>query len=372
MASLLYYLGRRKMLLLSLLLFLFVSVCSSDCSEQRPQPQPRRRMFKFMEEEAEKEQVYQQPLKKKNQTKLIKPTKAVKFNKKTKNKSNSTSTKTITSSSSLDPAKAKKSKATKSTAATKEEESDRISKKKKPREEELEEEEEEEDFVSELKDLPMKFQQSLIPDLERISTNIAKANKEITKGFKPYVGNKYAASMATLLSCALVLIPLVLVSLLFNKIKAYFSLQKLLIFIQAYLAIYFAILSLSSFVTGLEPLGFFYSTSRSTYLCLQLLQTLAYALYLLLLIMYLVLLFSTDAALASRFLGLAQTFVGLSVGLHYYMTVFHRLVLKQPPKTSWKIHAVYATCFFLICLLAGAERRKKTYLEEGGQEGKKN
>ena len=199
-----------------------------------------------------------------------------------------------------------------------------------------------------------------------------KANKEITRGFKPYVGNKYAPTITTLLSCAFALIPLLLASLLFNKIKAYFSLQKLLIFIQAYLAIYFSILCLSSFVTGLEPLRFFYSASRSTYLCLQVLQTLAYVLDLLLLLMYLVLVFSTDSGLGSKFLGLAQTFVGFSVGLHYYVTVFHRVVLKQPPKTNWKIHAIYATCFFLICVIARADRKKKTYLEEGGEEGKKN
>ncbi|KAG4923193.1 hypothetical protein HKD37_18G049387 [Glycine soja] len=238
------------------------------------------------------------------------------------------------------------------------------------------EDEVDDDLVSEFKDLPMKFQQTLIPDLERISTTskayITKANKEITRGFKPYVGNKYAPTITTLLSCAFALIPLLLASLLFNKIKAYFSLQKLLIFIQAYLAIYFSILCLSSFVTGLEPLRFFYSASRSTYLCLQVLQTLAYVLYLLLLLMYLVLVFSTDSGLGSKFLGLAQTFVGFSVGLHYYVTVFHRVVLKQPPKTNWKIHAIYATCFFLICVIARADRKKKTYLEEGGEEGKKN
>jgi len=238
------------------------------------------------------------------------------------------------------------------------------------------EDEVDDDLVSEFKDLPMKFQQTLIPDLERISSTskqyITKANKEMTKGFKPYVGNKYAPTIATLLSCAFALIPLLLASVLFNKIKAYFSLQKLLVFIQAYLAIYFSILCLSSFITGLEPLRFFYSTSRSTYLCLQVLQTLAYVLYLLLLLMYLVLVFSTDSGLGSKFLGLAQTFVGFSVGLHYYMTVFHRVVLKQPPKTNWKIHAIYSTCFFLICVIAGADRRKKTYLEEGGEEGKKN
>ncbi|XP_050291092.1 uncharacterized protein LOC126732352 [Quercus robur] len=238
---------------------------------------------------------------------------------------------------------------------------------------------EEDDLVSDFRDLtglPTKFQRTLIPDLEKFSITskayIFKANKEITKGFKPIVGNKYAATIATVVSCAFMLIPLLLVSLIFTKIKAYFSLQKLLIFIQIYLSIYFSILCLSSLVTGLEPLRFFYATSMSTYVCLQLLQTLGYVLYLLLLLMYLILVFSTECGLGSKFLGLAQTFVGFAVGLHYYMAVFHRMVMHQPPKTNWIVHGIYATCFFVICLFANAERRKKAYLEEGGEEGKKS
>ncbi|GAB4848681.1 hypothetical protein Ancab_003393 [Ancistrocladus abbreviatus] len=235
---------------------------------------------------------------------------------------------------------------------------------------------EDDDLVSGFKDLPTKFQQTFVPDLHRISTNskiyLSNANKEFAKGFKPYVGSKYAPTIATAISCAFIIIPLLLVSLIINRIKAYFSLQKIVIFIQIYLSIYFSILCLSSLVTGLEPLRLFYATSQSTYIWLQVLQTLGYVMYLLLLLMYLVLVFSTDSGLGSKFLGLAQTFVGFAVGLHYYMTVFHRVVLHQPPKTSWEIHGIYAACFLVICLSANAERRKKAYLEDGGEEGKKN
>ncbi|KAI3725684.1 hypothetical protein L1987_65476 [Smallanthus sonchifolius] len=238
------------------------------------------------------------------------------------------------------------------------------------------EDDEEDDLVSEFRDLPSRFQETLIPDLEVISSTskayLNKANKRISKEFNPIVGKKYAPIIASIISFAFILIPFLLVSLIFNRIKAYFSLQKLIIFIQIYLAIYFSILSLSSLVTGLEPLKFFYATSQSTYVCLQLLQTLAYVLYLLVLLMYLVLIFSTESSIVSKLLGLGQTFVGFAVGLHYYMTVFHRAVLRQPPKTSWKVHAVYATCFVLICLLGTAERRKKAYVVDGTEEGKKN
>ncbi|KAL4380029.1 hypothetical protein GQ457_02G016080 [Hibiscus cannabinus] len=236
--------------------------------------------------------------------------------------------------------------------------------------------EDDSDLVSEFRDLPTKFQKSLIPDLERISTTsktyITKYNKEFTKQFKPYVGNKHAPTIATVISCAFLLIPLLLVSLVFNRIKAYFSLQKMLVFIQIYLSIYFSILCLTSLVTGLEPLKFFYATSPSTYVCLQVLQTLGYVLYLLLLLMYLILVFSTESGLGSKMLGLGQTFVGFAVGLHYYVAVFHRVVLHQTPKTNWKVHGMYATCFLAICLFARADWRKKAYLEEGGEEGKKN
>lgn len=445
MAPLLYF-HCKKILLFSLLFFFFfVSISFTTCSE----PQLNRKQLSNISRrtllEAELEEEYEQPLKKKsstkNQTKLIKPnsnnlssknqTKTIKSNTnnlssknqtkpskdskltskttltdtttslkklnsttlKTK-KLNSTSKSSTTNSTksstnksiSLDLVKKTsgaiaKNKTTKPTATK----TDQQSSSKKPNKQNNNKktqpsnwffDEEDMDFVSDFKDLPIKFQQTLIPDLEKISTTskayITKANKEITKNFKPYVGNKYAPTIATLLSCACVLIPLLLASLLFNKIKAYFSLQKLLIFIQAYLSIYFSMLCFSSLITGLEPLKFFYSTSQSTYLILQIIQTLAYFLYLMMLLMYLVLVFSTDCGLGSKLLGLAQMFVGFSVGLHYYMTVFHKVVLRQPPKTNWKIHGIYATCFFMICVLAKAERRKKTYLEEGGEEGKKN
>ncbi|XP_009763906.1 uncharacterized protein LOC107782307 [Nicotiana tabacum] len=237
-------------------------------------------------------------------------------------------------------------------------------------------EDDEDDLISGFRDLPSKFQETLLPDLERISKTskvyLNKANKEITKNFKPYIGNKYASTIASIISFAFILIPLLVVSLIFNKIKAYFSLQKLLIFIQVYLSIYFSILCLSSLVTGLEPLKFFYATAQSTYICLQVLQTLAYVLYLLMLLMYLILVFSTETGPTTKLIGLAQTIVGFAIGLHYYMTVFHRAVLHQPPKTSWRVHAIYAAFFLVICLATTADRRKKAYLVQGGEVEKKS
>ncbi|CAI9763552.1 unnamed protein product [Fraxinus pennsylvanica] len=232
------------------------------------------------------------------------------------------------------------------------------------------------DLVEEIKDLPTKFQRTLVPDLEKISKTskvyLNKYNIAFTKGFKPYVGNKYAPTIASTVSFGFILIILILVLLIFNHIRAYFPLQMLLIFIQIYLSIYFYTLCLSSLFTGLEPLRVFYTTSQSTFVCVQVLQTLAYVLYLVLLLMYLILVFSTVTGLVTKLLGLAQTFLGFGVGLHYYMTVFHRAVLHQPPKTSWMAFGLYATCFLLICLFGRTDGRKKIYLEEGGEEGKRS
>ncbi|XP_047966403.1 uncharacterized protein LOC125210843 [Salvia hispanica] len=238
------------------------------------------------------------------------------------------------------------------------------------------EEPEEEDLVSEFTDLPSKFQETFLPDMERISktskTYLNKYNSQFTTNFKPYVGSRYASTAASAISFAFITIPLILVSLLFTKITAYFSLQKLILFIQIYLSIYFSILSIAALATNLEPLKLFYAAAQSAYVAVQVLQTLGYVLYLLLLIMYLVLVFSTESGAAARALGLGQTAVGFAVGLHYYTAVFHRAVLHQPPRASWKVHAVYATCFVVICLLGRLDRRKKAYLEEGGEEGKKS
>ncbi|KAI3506474.1 hypothetical protein L1887_28833 [Cichorium endivia] len=233
---------------------------------------------------------------------------------------------------------------------------------------------EQEDLVADFKDLASRFQDTLLPDIEVLTVTskvyLEKANIEITNGFKPVVGKKYAPTVASMISFAFILTPFLLVSLIFSQIKAYFSLQKLVIFIQIYLSIYFSILCLTCLVTGLEPLKLFYATSQSTYICIQLLQTLAYVLYLLVLLMYFVLVFSTETGIGTKLLVFGQMFVGFAVGFHYYMTVFHRAVLHQPPKTSWKFHAIYAICNILICLLDRADRRKKAYVLDGSEEGK--
>ncbi|KAL5705288.1 hypothetical protein ACHQM5_023613 [Ranunculus cassubicifolius] len=406
----------RKSALVYLVLFLFASLVVSTLSSQS-QPHRRRRMLAMEIEENEEVK----PKKKtilvvsKNQTKPIKPTitkttnstKSTTLVKPSINKLNSTSTKSLHSTKlnstslkkSLDLSKPNipKNKTQSTTILTQTEKKPKVQinsqttkiqslTEKKPTAtakktqqkpiRPLWMDDEDDDLVSEFRDLPSKFQQQLLPDIQRISKSsrayINQANKEISEGFRPLVGKQYAPTIASAVSCIFIFVPLILVSLIFNRIKAYFSLQKILIFIQVYLSIYFSILSFASLATGLEPLKFFYASSQSSYICLQVLQTLAYVFYQLLLVMYMILVYSTDTGLGLKVLGLAQTIVGFAVGLHYYVAVFHRAILHQPPKTNWKIHGIYSTCFLVICLLANAERRKKAYLEEGGEEGKKS
>ena len=229
------------------------------------------------------------------------------------------------------------------------------------------------DLISEFRDLPTRIHQALLPDLKKISITskayIYKANKNIAENVKPFVGTKFAPKIATAASCVFLILPLCLVTLLFYHLNSYLSLQRFLIFVQAYLAIYFFTLALTAVVTGLEPLRFFYATSPASYAWTQTVQTLGYLLYLLVQLIHLVVVFSAgENKIGVRALGLAQMTVGLAVGCHYYAAVFHRAVTGDPPRANWRVHGVYAGCFLVICMCARAERRKKAY--DGGEDGK--
>lgn len=237
----------------------------------------------------------------------------------------------------------------------------------------LDESDSDQDLISEFRDLPTRIHQTLIPDFKKISITskayIYKANKNIAQNVKPFVGNKYAPKIATAASCLFLILPLCLVTALFYTLNSYLSLQRLLIFVQAYLGIYFFTLAITALVTGFEPLRFFYATSPSSYAWTQALQTLGYLLYLLVQLIHLVVVFSAgENNVGVRALGLAQMIMGLAVGCHYYAAVFHRAVTGDPPRANWKVHGVYAGCFLVICLCARAERRKKAY--DGGEDAK--
>ncbi|PKU81150.1 uncharacterized protein LOC110112570 [Dendrobium catenatum] len=238
------------------------------------------------------------------------------------------------------------------------------------------------DLISDFRDLPSRLHSTLFPDLEKLSTTsklyLSKTHREIAAGVKPFVGNKYAPSIASATSSALLLLPLLLVTALFRHLLrtgSSASLHRALLFVQAYLAIYFATLSLTAVMTGLEPLRFFYAASPAAYAWTQAVQTFGYVVYLVAQLIALVVAFSAgeEEHKTGKMVGLAQMLLGLSVGMHYYITVFHRAVTGEAPRANWKVHGIYAACFIVICGLGRAERRKKAYLHGvGGDDSKKS
>ncbi|KAI4325948.1 hypothetical protein MLD38_031306 [Melastoma candidum] len=237
--------------------------------------------------------------------------------------------------------------------------------------------EDEDDLVSQFRDLAAEFHRTLLPDLERISAAskayVGKANERIAKNFRPYVGKRYASTAAAAASFAFVVVPLIIVSLIVRHMKDHLSVQRTAVFAHIYLAVYFSILCVSALLTGVEPLRFFDATAHLTYAFLQVIQMVGYTLYLLLLFLYLVRAFVMGISPSLKLLVLVQAVVGYAIGIHYYVAVFHRAVSHQPPKTSWKVHGVYAACFTVACFLArAAEHRKKAYLEGDGEGDKQS
>nr|GLL40873.1 hypothetical protein DM860_000801 [Ipomoea trifida] len=100
--------------------------------------------------------------------------------------------------------------------------------------------------------MPSKFQQTLYriwkesPKPPKFTST--KPTNNSPNNFKPIVGNKYAPTVASF-----IFTPHIIVSLIFNRFKAYFSLQKLIIFVHIYLDIYFSILCLFFFFAQSWP-----------------------------------------------------------------------------------------------------------------------
>lgn len=141
----------------------------------------------------------------------------------------------------------------------KNEDSEDILKPKKPDHPLLLDETDSDDVISDLPDL-----------IERLSLTskayITAANSGIAEGVKPFLGRKSAQIVAPVASALFLVVPLLLLITLLKRLGSCLSLVRhILVFIQAYLAIYFATLAVTALVTGLEPLRFFYATSPSSY-----------------------------------------------------------------------------------------------------------
>lgn len=230
------------------------------------------------------------------------------------------------------------------------------------------------DFINEIADLPSKFQDTagkvadrLMPEFQKFSNKskvyFSRANEGIADGFRPIVGHQYAPYVASVISYIFVLLPLILVIVSFDQIRTYFPLQRLILFANIYLAAYFATLMIASSLIGMEPMLFFFRNSLSGYIYLQLLEALGYILYLLLQCLNLIISFSNGPS-SAKLVAFLQSGVSIFIGLHYYVTVFHRAMAQKAPHTSWKIHGAYTIAFFVLCLFSKIKHGKKEYVQE--------
>ncbi|XP_057829739.2 uncharacterized protein LOC131040802 isoform X2 [Cryptomeria japonica] len=240
------------------------------------------------------------------------------------------------------------------------------------------------DFIQEIQDLPSKFQDTagkvadkLMPEIEKFSNKskhyFNRANEGITEGFRPLIGNKYAPFFASMISYILVLLPLIVVIVLFDKIRTYFPLQKAILYANIYLAAYFATLLLASFLIGMEPMVFFFRNSLTGYIYLQLLEALGYIIYLILQLLNLIISFS-KGPVSAKLAAFLQCGVSIFIGLHYYITIFHRAMAQKAPHTSWMVYGAYTIIFFVLCLFSNTKYGKKEYIQEqyGNTTSKKN
>lgn len=231
------------------------------------------------------------------------------------------------------------------------------------------------EFMQDFINLPSKFQDTaqrvaghLRPNIQKITDRskvyLNKANQHITESFSPLVGKQYAPFLASVISYGLLLLPLAVVIILFENIRALLSLQKVLLFANIYLAAYFAILLLATFIIGSEPMTFFYKNATNSYIHMQLLQALGYIVYLILQTCDVVSSCSSESV-AAKVTVVVQWFVAFMVGFHYYVTVFHRAMAMKLPHTSWKIYGIYSFAFSILCLFARIKRTKKEYVQVG-------
>jgi hypothetical protein len=123
------------------------------------------------------------------------------------------------------------------------------------------------DLIFEFRDLPSRLQETLMPDLARLSQHsksyLSAVNDGIVDGVRPILGGRWAAVAASAASVAvlLLLLPLFMLTALVRHMGPYLLLLHRALLLQAYLAIYFAMLALTAAATRLEPLRFVHVAS---------------------------------------------------------------------------------------------------------------
>ncbi len=233
------------------------------------------------------------------------------------------------------------------------------------------------DLLQEVQDLPANLQQTvgavtthLLPKIQQISgqskDSFDKINKNLASSFLPLIGEKYALVIATIVSYCLLMLPFGVVLFLCERMRSILTLQKVLLFINIYLAVYFSIFFALALGLGAEPISFFYKNSMSGYIILQLLQAFGYIIYMLLQTADILFTCSTGTLLG-KWSAAMQCLLATMVGLHYYVTVFHRAMARKAPHTSWKYYGLYCLSFFVCCLLSRVQRGKREYIPLGNE-----
>jgi hypothetical protein len=150
-------------------------------------------------------------------------------------------------------------------------------------------------LIFEFQDLPSRLQETLMPDLARLSQHskvyLSTVNAGIADGVRLILGGRWVVVAASAASAA-VLLPLFMLTALVRRMGPYLPLlHRALLLAQAYLAIYSATLALIVVATGLEPLRFVHVVSPAAYAWTQAAQSLDFMAYLVLQLVDLVVVF---------------------------------------------------------------------------------
>eukprot|EP00850_Spirogloea_muscicola_P024177 SM000465S16653 [mRNA] locus=s465:6613:8513:- [translate_table: standard] len=239
------------------------------------------------------------------------------------------------------------------------------------------------DFINEVREIPRnlpqitegiknKTQEHLGKHIGKIANSGQEALSKAHSHISDHIGQYVGAVGSTIVSFTLLLIPLALVIFALERIRAIFSLQKVLLLANMYIAAYCFTLLGAWFIIGYEPMKSLKQSSDANFIFLQLLQALAYSVYLLLQMLAACLACRKGTDIYVRASSGVQLFVALCVGLHYFVAVFQRAMRDQPPKITYMAYLTYFISFTILCLLAQVRKTKAEALRTGAINGKQN
>eukprot|EP00899_Mesostigma_viride_P024004 jgi/Mesvir1/4789/Mv11089-RA.1 len=189
----------------------------------------------------------------------------------------------------------------------------------------------------------------------------AKTHKGIQDTVSHYVGPEHTPLVSTVVSYVALLTPLLVSLLIILRIRAMFSIQKVVLFANLYLTAYCATLVLTTCLIGVEPLATLQRSSESNYVVVQLVEAFGYILYMLMQLINLGIMSSSGCC--TRFAAVLQICLASGVGLHYYLNVWQPAMLDLPPSVSWQMYGGYALVFLACCFMSRVRAVSKTDTE---------